>query len=166
MDKIRNKQWIVQVFCAPNATICLFTYPPRSKWASPEKMIFFKVCIFCKSIAGPLSAAKTHWMVNWLQLLNELNFVWRHTEIFMHNSSQWCPRNVQLLRTTVNWCWYSRVYALFLTFHAFVLDDNPSFFYYFFFHKITKYGADGASFFPKSVSNFRTHSATLPWFSK
>ena len=34
---------------------CLFTYPPRSKWASSEKMIFFsKIGIFCKSIAGPL----------------------------------------------------------------------------------------------------------------
>ena len=35
----------------------LFTYPPRSKWASSEKMIFFffaKIGIFCKSIAGPL----------------------------------------------------------------------------------------------------------------
>ena len=33
----------------------LFTYPPRSKWASSEKMIFIaKIGIFCKSIAGPL----------------------------------------------------------------------------------------------------------------
>ena len=24
----------------------------------------------------------------------------------MQNSSQWCSRNVQLLRTTVNWCWW------------------------------------------------------------
>ena len=38
---------------------CLFTYPPRSKWA--EKMIIFfaKIGIFCKSIAGPLSEAYT-----------------------------------------------------------------------------------------------------------
>ena len=36
---------------------CLFTYPPRSKWDSYEKSIFFfaKIGIFCKSIAGPLS---------------------------------------------------------------------------------------------------------------
>ena len=56
----------------------LFTYPLRSKWASSEKMIFFfaKVGIFCKSIAGPLSEAKTYWVVNWLQLLNQLSFVW------------------------------------------------------------------------------------------
>ena len=34
---------------------CLFTYPPRSKWASSEKMIFFdKIGIFCKTITGPL----------------------------------------------------------------------------------------------------------------
>ena len=34
---------------------CMFTNPPRSKWASSEKMIFFaKIGIICKSIAGPL----------------------------------------------------------------------------------------------------------------
>ena len=39
---------------------CLFTYPPRSKWASSEKMICFaKIGIFCKSIAGSLSEAYT-----------------------------------------------------------------------------------------------------------
>ena len=37
---------------------CLFPYPPRSKWVSSEKMIFFaKICIFCKSIAGTLVQA-------------------------------------------------------------------------------------------------------------
>ena len=37
---------------------CLFTYLPRSKWASSEEMIFFaKIDIFCKSISGPLSEA-------------------------------------------------------------------------------------------------------------
>ena len=50
--------------------------PPRLKWTSSEKMIFFlaKIGIFCKSIAGPLSEAKTHWMINWIQLLNQLNW--------------------------------------------------------------------------------------------
>ena len=33
---------------------CLLTCPPRSKWASSERMIFFaKIGIFCKSIAIP-----------------------------------------------------------------------------------------------------------------
>ena len=51
-------------------------------------------------------------MINWLQLLNQLN------------SSHWCLRNVQVL----NWCWwhfthtfctqYSRVYAVYLAFHV------------------------------------------------
>ena len=54
---------------------CLFTYLPRSKWASSVKMIFSKIGIFCKSITGPLSEAKTHWMLNWLQLLKQLDFV-------------------------------------------------------------------------------------------
>ena len=76
----------LRVFCAPNTMqFCLFAYPPRSKWASFEKMIIFfaKIGIFCMSIAGPLSEAKTHWMVNWLQLLNQLNIVWRYTKVFM-----------------------------------------------------------------------------------
>ena len=45
-------------------------------------------------------------MVNWLQLLNQLNFGGRHTKIFMQNTSQWWLQKVQLLRTAVNWCWW------------------------------------------------------------
>ena len=85
----------VRVFCAPkcDSFACLHTHP-RSKWTSFEKMIFFiKICIFCKSIAGSLNEAKTHWMVNWIQ----------------QNSSQWCNRNVQLLRITVN---FSNLYTI------------------------------------------------------
>ena len=38
----------------------LFTYPPKSKGASSEKMIFFaKIGIFCKLIASPLGEAYT-----------------------------------------------------------------------------------------------------------
>ena len=38
---------------------CLFTSPPRSNWASSEKIMFFfdKIGIFCKSIAGPLPSS-------------------------------------------------------------------------------------------------------------
>ena len=117
---------------------CLFTYPRRSKWASPEKMIFFaKIGIFCKSIAGPLSEAKTHWMVNWLQLLNQLNFVWRHTKAFMHNSPQWCLPNFQLLRTTVNWWRFAHTFYpssnilacthCFWLFTLWFIDENAKF---------------------------------------
>ena len=57
--------------CAPNSDslcggfsvpqmrqFCLFTYPPRAKWVSSEKIIFFfaKIGIFCKSIARLLSS--------------------------------------------------------------------------------------------------------------
>ena len=127
---------------------CLFTYPLRSKWASSEMMIFSgKIGIFCKSIAGPLSGAKTHWLISWLQLLNQLDFVWRHTKVFMRNSSQWCLWNVQLLRTTVNWCWWRFTHTLchnsnilgcmhcFWLFTRWFIDEDASFFY--FFHKIT-----------------------------
>ena len=97
----------VRVFYALNATILLVYIPAKIKMSFIWQDDFFaKIGIFCKSIAGPLSEAKTHWMVNWLQLLNQLNFVWRHTKVFIQNSSQWCLRNVQLWRTTVTWCWW------------------------------------------------------------
>ena len=144
---------------------CLFTYPPWSKWASSEKMIFFsKIGIFCKSISSPLSEAKTHQMVNWLQLLKELDVVWCHAKVFMQNLSQWCPRNVHLLRTTVNWCWCrfahtfchsSNIFGCthcFWLFTLWFIDEDASFFHS--FHNT------------KTGRNFRTHSTTLPWFSK
>ena len=54
-----------------------------------DDFLFAKIGIFCKSIAG------------------QMDFVWRHVaKIFMQNSSQWNLRNVQSLRTTVNWCWW------------------------------------------------------------
>ena len=60
--KIRTKHWLVlgaSAFLCTRAgfvrQFCLFTYPPRTKWAPSEKMVFFaKICTFCKSIAGPL----------------------------------------------------------------------------------------------------------------
>ena len=66
--------------------------------------------------------------IGWLQLLNQLNFVWHHAKVFISNSSHWCVRNVQLLRTTVTALHthflqqqqYSRMYALFLAFRALV----------------------------------------------
>ena len=130
------------VFSVPRKKqFCSFTYPPRSKLAKSEKMIFFaKIGIFCKSIAGPLNEVKTLWMVNWLQLLNQLNFVWRHIKLFMLNSSQWCLRNVQLLRTTLNWCWWCFTHTFwhssnilgcthcFWLFTLWFIDEDASFF--------------------------------------
>ena len=105
----------------------LLTYPPRSKWASSEKMVFFfaKIGIFCKSIAGPFSEAKT------LQLLNQLNFVWHHTKVFMQNLLMMSPKcsivenDGELMLMTLHTDFlpqqqYSRLYALFLAFYALV----------------------------------------------
>ena len=121
---------------------CFFTYLPRSHWSSLEKMIFFFAKIGVSRFAGPFSEAKTHWMVNWLHLLNKLDFIWSHTKVSMQNSSQLCFWNVQLLRT-VNWCFshfmpqqqYSWMWALFLAFHALVYRRGCQFLS--FFHKIT-----------------------------
>ena len=116
-NKIRTKQWLVLSasgfqcmhagFLCPKCeySVCLHTRQDQNE-LHVKKMIFFfaKIGIFCKSIAGLLSEVKTHWMINGLQLLNQLNFVWHHTKVFMQNSPQWCLRNVELLRTTVNFC--------------------------------------------------------------
>ena len=80
-----------------------------------------------------LSESKTHWMVNGLQLLNQLNFVWRYTNVFCQNLSQWCLQNVcsivendgELMLTPLDTHFlpqqqYSRVHALFSAFHALV----------------------------------------------
>ena len=106
----------------------MFTYSPRSKWAPSEKTIFFsKIGIFCKSIAGALSEANTHWMVNWLQLLNQLNFLWLHIKVFMQNSPKF-----SIVKNDGKWMLmalhihflpqqhYSRMEAMFLAFHALV----------------------------------------------
>ena len=150
----QNPRWTVTRFWCVGISMyaCRFSVPqmrqfclPRSKWASSEKKIFFvEIGIFCKSIAGPLSEAETHWIVKWLQLRNQLNFVWRHTKVFMQNSSQWCLRNVQLLRTTMNWCWWlfthtfchsSNIFGCIHCFTLWFIDEDASFFH--FFHKIT-----------------------------
>ena len=47
---------------------------------------FAKIGIFWKSISGALSEEKTHRMVNGLQLLNQVDFVWCHTKVIMQNT--------------------------------------------------------------------------------
>ena len=102
-----------RVFCASSMTILLLYIPAKIKMSFIRKDDFFftKIGIFCKSIGGPLIKKKMQWMVNWIQFLNQLDFVRRHTKVFMQNSSQWCLWNVQLLRTTVNWCWWCTLSA-------------------------------------------------------
>ena len=121
---------------------CLHTRQDQNEVHLKIWFFFAKIGNFCKSIAGLLSEAKTHWVLNWLQLLNQLNFVWRHTKVFMQHSSQWCLRNDQLLRTTVNWwrlthtlCHTSNILACFWLFTLWFIDEDASFFH--FFRKIT-----------------------------
>ena len=48
-------QMVTRFGCVGLRKFWLFAYPPRSKLASSEKMIFFaKIGIFCESIGGPL----------------------------------------------------------------------------------------------------------------
>ena len=95
--------------------------------------IFCKIGISCKSIVGPISEAKTPWMVNRLQLLNQLNFVWRHTKVFMQNSSQWIDGELILMALHTHFLpqqQYFRVYALFLGFHDEFIDEDASFLHF------------------------------------
>ena len=121
--KICTKQWLVLGASAFQCMRAVFLYPKYDNFACLRYV--------------PVSLS--HWMVNWLQLLNQLNFVWRHSKV--QNSSQWCLRNVQLLRTMVNWCWWhtlSVTVAIFSgvrTVFGFSRFGYASFFH--FFHKIT-----------------------------
>ena len=136
----------VRAFCALNETILLVYIPTKIKMSfnwRDDFLFFAKIGICCKSIANSLSEAKTHWMVNWLQLLNQLNFACRHIKFFMQNSSQWCFRNVQLLWTRRNWflwrcthtfCHGSNIlgHTLFLWLYTlWFIDENASFFHFF-----------------------------------
>ena len=131
-------------------------------------MIFFvKIGIFCKSIAGE---AKTYWMVNWLQLLNKLNFVWRYTKIFIQSSSPKCSivENVGELMLMALHTHFLPTAAIFLdVLHCFWLFtlwfiDNDASFYYF-FHKITNIRSRRCISSSKIRMQFsHTHSATLP----
>ena len=117
---------------------CLYTYPPRSKWASFEKMFFFP-----KSIS---SVGQSQAYLPKRKRIG-LNFVWHHTKVFMQNSPQWYLRNVQLLRKTVNWCWWRFTHTFchssnilgckhwFWLFTLCFIDEDASFFH--FLHKIT-----------------------------
>ena len=73
--KIRNKQWLglgasafhcIRVgFLCPKCDNfgCLHISQYQNKFHLKRWLFFAKIGIFCMSIAGPLSAAKTHWMV-------------------------------------------------------------------------------------------------------
>ena len=109
---------------------CLHTSQDQNELHLKRWFSFAKIDIFCKSIADPVSEAKTHWMANWLQLLKQFNFVWRHTKVFIQNSSQWWSPKCSLVENDGELMLmvlhthilphqqYSRVYALFLPFHA------------------------------------------------
>ena len=68
----------VRVFCAPNATIMLFYIPAKIKISLSEKMIIFaKIDIFCKSIAGPLSEAYASvYRTIFVRRKNKTNYLW------------------------------------------------------------------------------------------
>ena len=185
--KIRNKQLLVlgaSAFQCMHASFlcpkcddfaCLHTRQDQNELHLKRWFFFAKIGIFCKSIADLLSEAKTHWMINWLQLLNQLNFVWRHTKVFMQNSAEWCLRNVQLLKITVNWCWWHfshtfchssniLVYALFLAFHALVYRWGCQFLS--FFSQDNEHTELTVLLFFQNPYIIFAHSATLPGFSK
>ena len=170
----------VRVFCARNAAILLVYILAKIKmnfiWKDD---LYSKIGTFCKSLAGPLSEAKTHWMVGQLTTTPEPIGLCMasYQDLYAKYASIISPA-YQLLWTTVNWwCWwrfthtfcYSSnifgAYTLFLAFHTLVYRWGCQFLSLFFTRQRT-YGDDGASLLKKSACNFRTHPAILPWFSK
>ena len=150
--KIRTKQWIVlgvSAFqCMPAGFLCrkcdnfpcLHTRQDQNKLHLKDDC-FCQIVIFCRLIAGPLSEAKTHWMVNLLQLLNQLNFVGRHSKVFnakfvsmmspkcsiVENDGEW--------RFTHTFCHSSNIFGCpycFLAFYALVYQWGCQFLSLFF----------------------------------
>ena len=149
-----DSYWVHRLFnvCVPSLNA------PLTKWASSEKTIFFaKIGSFCKSISGPLSEAKTHWMSTpeptllgkliprslWKIRLNDVSEVFSCCErrwIDVDGASRTLFATVTIFSRTV------------FSFSRFVLSMG-----------MRTYGADGASVLLKSVSHT---SATFSWFSK
>ena len=78
---------------------CLFTKPPRSDWASSEKMIFFaKIAIFCKSIAGPLPSVFKRIHNQFVRRKDKTNYLSNQTWAKSYHS-----RNKQYLKKNVRW---------------------------------------------------------------
>ena len=66
-------------FSVTRLQIYFFTYPPKSKWSSSEKIYFFaKIYLFCKSITSPLSEAYTqpHSFGGRIKLIHLSNQTW------------------------------------------------------------------------------------------
>ena len=100
--------WVLQVFnecmrvfCAPNATISVLYIPAKIK------MSFIWKDDFLPKSTSSISRPQVHFAkrkrIGWSIGFNSwTNWTSYGAKVFMQNSSQWCLRNVQLLRTIVN----------------------------------------------------------------
>ena len=159
----------VRVFCAPNATILLVYIPAKItmsfiwkddfifsassvRWSqahlSKRKRIGWSIGFnsWIKLIAGALIEAKTHWMVNWLQLLNQLNFYGVTPRCLSKNrfndvsdmSNCWERRWIDVDGFTHTFCHSSNILGCthyFFLFMLWFINEDARFFH--FFHKIT-----------------------------
>ena len=100
-SKIRTK--LVLGLYVPNATILLVYIPVNIKmnFIWKDDFFFAKIGIFCRSIERIGRSIGSNSWTNWT-LYGVIS------RSLCTNASQWCLRNVQLLRTTVNWCWWWR----------------------------------------------------------
>ena len=113
-----------------NNFACLHTRQDQNEFHLKRCSFFCQIGIFCKSIADLLSETKKHWMVNWLQLLSQLNFVCRQG-LYAKFVSMMSPKSsivendgdFMLMTFHTHFLpqqQYSWVYALFSHFHALV----------------------------------------------
>ena len=139
----------VRVFCAPNTTILLVYIPTKIKMSFIWKDDFFLPKL-ASSVSWPQAHLAKRKCIGWSIGFN----YWTNWTLYgvirrslCKHSSQWCLRNVQLLRTTLNWWWWrftptfchsSNILGCTHCFRLFTLwfiDEEASFFH--FFHKIT-----------------------------
>ena len=157
--EILTKQWLVlgasafqcmrSGFLCPKCDnfACFHTRQDQNDLHVKRWLFFAKIDIFCKSIADPLSEAKTHWMANWLQpepielCITSYQSLYAKFVPMMFPKCLIVENDSELMLMALHTHFlpqqqYSRVYSLFLAFHASrFIDEDASFFHS--FHKIT-----------------------------
>ena len=158
-----------RIFYAPNAIILLVYIPDKIKMSfSCTDDFFVKIAIFCKTIAGPLSEVKRHWMVNWLKLLNQLDVIPKPlykirlnnvTEMFSCWERRWVDFDVASRPVSATAAIFSDVCTVFVFGLSVRMPISFTFSQHNEHTELTV-----LLFFQNR--NLRTHSAALPRFSK
>ena len=167
----------VRVFCDQNAAILLIYIPAKIKMNFTWKDDFFS-----PKLASSVSRSQSHlakrkpigWSIDFNTWTNWTLYgvIQRYLcKIRLNDVSE----NFQVLRTTVNWCWWRFTHSFyhssnilrcthcFWLFMLWFIYEDASFFY--FFHKITNLRS-WRCFSSSKIRPQFSHTFTLPLFSK